>query len=100
MSDKKTIWRTIIQTLITILTAIGTTLGVNAAVYYSREGHVPSLLFTFPPDNSDNSDSVYRPLLLVILAIHPSVSLPLLTQVLYPNLTNLWIAAQGHDVAS
>ena len=38
--------------------------------------------------------------LLVILAIHPSVSLPLLTQVLYPNLTNLWIAAQGHDVAT
>ena len=33
MSDKKTIWRTIIQTLITILTATGTTLGVNAAVY-------------------------------------------------------------------
>ena len=33
MSDKKPIWRTIIQTLITILTAIGTTLGVNAAVY-------------------------------------------------------------------
>ena len=33
MSDKKSVWRTIIQTLITILTAIGTTLDVNAAVY-------------------------------------------------------------------
>lgn len=32
MSDKKNMWKMIIQTLITILTAVGTTLGLNAAV--------------------------------------------------------------------
>lgn len=33
MSDKKNIWRLIIQTLITILTSIGTTLTTQAACF-------------------------------------------------------------------
>ena len=61
MSDKKTIWRTIIQTLITILTAIGTTWGTNAAVYLTGGGACAPSFCGSRPDNPDNSDSNFTP---------------------------------------
>ena len=49
MSDKKNIWRLIIQTLITILTSIGTTLTTQAACFCGcLQGFAWGWVFTQP----------------------------------------------------